>query len=268
MLVVRCYTTALIKGASQSNAPVAQFLHILPDSYITSEGRMRTARPRLKAAMSMIMPADVLPTSPDILKAVGAAHFVALTNSKPPLDSFVEYDDIMGELNRRLQPTEETRFSPIFNRHFTRSDLRLTRFWGSAGNCALVDNAFLDTLTGDGILNVEATHWPHQVMPSSLATVTVGGSTLYLVPLRLLSFLFIPAVTFTAAADAVSIPFFLMPTSTSRFLSKRLDGGMDNSPCSSWLEVRNRVCSAAATLPLADRTFDGVDLRPTRLHNC
>ena len=172
-------TPALIKGASQSNAPVAQFLHILPDSYISSEGRMRTARPRLKAAMSIIMPADVPPASPDTLKAVRAAKFVALTNSEPPLDSFVEYDDIVAELNRRLQPTNEARLSPIFNRHFTRSDLRLTRFWGSAGNCALVDSAFLDTLTGDGVLNVETTHWLHHVMPNSLATVTIGGSTLY-----------------------------------------------------------------------------------------
>ena len=68
--------------------------------------------------MSMILPTDVLPASPDILKAVRAASFVALTNAEPPLDFYVDYGDIMGELNRRLQPTEETRFRPIFNRHF------------------------------------------------------------------------------------------------------------------------------------------------------
>ena len=215
-------TPAFVRGDDQSNAAVAQFLHILPDSYMSSDCISHAARPRLIAALAMIMPAEVSPASTAFLKAVRAAKFVALTNSEPPLDSFVEYDDIVAELNRRLQPTNEARFSPILNRHFTRSDIRLTRFWGSAGNCALVDSAFLDTLTGDGVLNVETTHWLHHVMPNSLATVTIGGSTLYLVPLRLLSYLFIPAVTFTAAADAVSVPFFLKPTSTSRFLSKLL----------------------------------------------
>ena len=80
---------------------------------------------------------------------------------------------------------------------------------------------------------MEATHWLHHVRPDSLMTVNIGGSTLYSVPLRLLSYLFIPAVVFTAGADAVSVPFFLNPTSVSRFLSKLLEAGVDSSPCSS-----------------------------------
>ena len=84
---------------------------------------------------------------------------------------------------------------------------------GTAGNCGTVDNAFLGTLADDGILRVEATHWLHLVMPTSLPTVMIGGVTLYLVPMRLLSFLFIPAVLFTSTADDTSLPFFCLPIS-------------------------------------------------------
>ena len=76
---------------------MAQFLQILPDCYMSAGGRVRTARPFLEAALSMILPADVQPASPDILKAVRATSFVALTNAEPPLDFYVEYGDIMGE---------------------------------------------------------------------------------------------------------------------------------------------------------------------------
>ena len=80
---------------------MAQFLHILPDSYMSSDCISQTARPRLIAALAMIMPAEVPPASTAFLKAVRAANFVALTNSEPPLDTFVEATDIMAELARR-----------------------------------------------------------------------------------------------------------------------------------------------------------------------
>ena len=60
----------------------------------------------------------------------------------------------------------------------------VARFWSTAGNCGTVDNAFLGTLANDGILRVEATHWLHLVMPTSLATIVIGGVTLYLVPMH------------------------------------------------------------------------------------
>ena len=99
MLVVRCDTSSH-QGADPTNALVAQFLQILPDSYMSAGGRVHTARPLLEAAMSMILPADVPSASPDILKAVRATSFVALTNAEPPLDFYLDYGDIMGELNR------------------------------------------------------------------------------------------------------------------------------------------------------------------------
>ena len=144
----------------------------------------------------------------------------------------------------------------------------VARFWATAGNCGTVDSSFLGTLAGDGILRVEATHWLHLVMPTALATVVVDGMTFYLVPMRLLSYLFIPAVHFTAAADAVSLPLFCLPTSISRFLLRLLNSGMERSPCTGWIEVRDRLCSASASLPLAERTFDAGDLHSTELAGC
>ena len=91
----------------------------------------------------------------------------------------------------------------------------IARFMGSAGNCALPDPAFLATLGGDGMVRVKADHWLILVMPNALRTVNVAGTTFYLVPMRLLNFLFVPAVLFTAAADAVSIPFFILPITIS-----------------------------------------------------
>ena len=115
---------------------------------------------------------------------------------------------------------------------------------------------------------MEATHWLHQVMPTSLATVVIGGVTLYLVPMRLLSFLVIPAVLCTADADTVSLPLFCLPISISRFLVRLLDSGMDDSPCADWIAVRDRICSASAALPIAERTFDDGDLHSTHLAGC
>ena len=66
----------------------------------------------------------------------------------------------------------------------------------------------------------------HAHISTRLPTVTVGGVTFYLVTLRLLIFLFIHAVEFMAAADAVSLPFFMLPISISRFLVKLLNGDM------------------------------------------
>ena len=99
-------TPALIKGSAVSNALVANFLHILPDcfkSFAVGSGanRVFSPMPMLQAAMAVILPADVDPASPDVLKAVMAASYVANTNADPPLNYFVEYGDIMPELTRR-----------------------------------------------------------------------------------------------------------------------------------------------------------------------
>ena len=116
-------TSALIRGSADSNAVVADLLHILPDSFKTvaaGAGANRVFSPTamLQAAIAIILPSDVDTASPDVLKAVMAAFYVVNTNADPPLNYFVEYGDIMSELTRRKQPTEEGRFRFIFDRHF------------------------------------------------------------------------------------------------------------------------------------------------------
>ena len=86
--------------------------------------------------------------------------------------------------------------------------------------------------------------------------------------MRLLSFLFIPAVHFTAEAHAMSLPLFCLPISISRFFVRLLNGGMEETPCANWIGVRDRICLAAASLPIVDRTFDDSDLHSTQLAGC
>ena len=142
----------------------------------------------------------------------------------------------------------------------------IARFMGSAGICAEADPAFLDTLGGDGMIRVKADHWLILVMPNALRTVDVAGTTFYLVPMRLLNFLFVPAVLFTAAADdAVFIPFFILPITISGLLVEMINGGMSDAVCTGWSQVRDRILVAAASLPVATRTLTDSDLRSTPL---
>ena len=74
--------------------------------------------PLLKTAMAMILPANVAFDSPDTLKADAAISFVALTQAEHALDFYMDQSDVLAEINRRLQPTEELQFRPIFYKHY------------------------------------------------------------------------------------------------------------------------------------------------------
>ena len=146
----------------------------------------------------------------------------------------------------------------------------IARFMACAGNCATTDNAFLATLGGDGMIMVNADHWLILVMPNALRTVDVAGTTFYLVPMSLLNFLFVTAVLFTAAADAVSIPFFILPITVSGLLVlvEMINGGMSDAVCTGWSQVRDCILVAAASLPVATRTLTDFELRSTPLSSC
>jgi hypothetical protein len=91
-------------------------LLLLPDAFSTTADS--TARPLLKTAMAMLLPAHIAFECPDALKAQAVMSFVARTQAECDLDFYIKMADVLAEINRRLQPSAELQFRPIFHRHY------------------------------------------------------------------------------------------------------------------------------------------------------
>ena len=107
-------TPALLRGSSSTNDSIISFMMVLPDCFVAVD----TPSALLGAALSMLTPPSVPAAAPAILIAVRAAAHAAITAAEPPFDFFLPYSDIMVELARRLEDSEETRYRPLFDRHF------------------------------------------------------------------------------------------------------------------------------------------------------
>ena len=139
-------------------------------------------------------------------------------------------------------------------------------FSGTAGDAQAVNAAFLKSLVDDGKLKIHSDHWLNSVMPGSL-TPTTSPST-FLASMRLIIYLFLPSLSFTAALDAASLPFFPLPDFISRFLHELLTSGMASTPCLDWKDVRGRINAAAKLLPLASCSIDVANVRGVAIQNC
>ena len=144
----------------------------------------------------------------------------------------------------------------------------LYTFSGTAGDARTLNNAFLSSLTGPGMLRIHPDHWLNSVMPGSFDTAAgPGGVAWSFVSMRLLLYLFLPSLIFTDALDATHLPFFPAPAFLSRFLFELLHAGMVLTPCSDWKDVRHRISTCSQQLPAAARTLDDSDVRQVTIAN-
>lgn len=126
-------------------------------------------------------------------------------------------------------------------------------FRGVTGNSRVLDAAFLASLSREGPLRTSSAHWLFQVLPS----LTQDDVTL-----RLLIFIFVPALVFAADLDeAVDAALFApSPYFVSRFLSRLLKAGLTDAVADSVVEVRERVLETARAMPTADRLLSRSDV--------
>ena len=105
---------SLLRGADTHNETLAWLLSLLPGYY---KGLVDGQMP---SALALLLPVSAQPGDPTALVAVKVCTAFKDTQPEPPFDAFVVYGNIISELMRRRQPTEEGMFAPLFETHWAR----------------------------------------------------------------------------------------------------------------------------------------------------
>lgn len=107
-------TPSLLRGADIHNGMLAWLLSLLPGYYTgLTDGQM-------PSALALLRPVSAQPGDPVALLAVKVCSAFRDTHPEPPFDTFVVFGNIVSELMRRRQPTEEAMFAPLFDEHWRR----------------------------------------------------------------------------------------------------------------------------------------------------
>ena len=123
--------------------------------------------------------------------------------------------------------------------------------------------AFLGSLTGDACYKAAAENWLAVVLPEC---VTMVGGVAHL-PIRICTFVFMPAFILEVALDEGGVVMFPLPLQLGEFLRGLLAKGMPTTPVESAVAAQERVLEYASQLPSADRMLDATGERRA-CHRC
>ena len=110
--------------------------------------------------------------------------------------------------------------SVVCDRGVFMSSARNYEFFAIAGKSRPPSSTFLSSLGGDACLKISADHWLATVLPSHCPALGVG--TARKVALRLVLFVFVPAIMFEDALLHGDSTFFPLPLPLGTFLQSLL----------------------------------------------
>jgi hypothetical protein len=125
----------------------------------------------------------------------------------------------------------------------------------TAGRAHPPSNAFLNSMTGPGIMLAAATHWLVACLAHRLDKVARGG-TEYQVSIRLTIYIFLPWMVMDATADLLSLPFYPLPSAIAKFIWRLVKVGMPRDKVDNEQAARALVGEYALKLNSDKRTFD------------
>ena len=101
----------MVRGGALDNAPVADFLCLLDSCWAPAEANS----PQFTAHCTILVPQGAVVAAAPMLTAMRSISHQALTAPEPPLFRYVPDVQLIFELARRQEPSEEGRFRPLFD---------------------------------------------------------------------------------------------------------------------------------------------------------
>ena len=126
----------------------------------------------------------------------------------------------------------------------------------TAGRAHPPSAAFFTSMTGPANMLAAANHWLGAVLGHRLERTSPPMTDAFLVPGRLVVYIFLPWMLMDSTSDNLTLPFFPLPSAVAKFLYRLIKAGMPSEKVVDERAARELVGLWAAQLPRTKRTFD------------